>query len=132
MYVLLIIVILDFTIYFIILQCGLSVWYLSLRLYTSLVVFYFQSLLFYAKQSEIRRYLCSNIVLGVVFYGFAAINALWKRPLKIKFEVSTKYSNQSISQWKYGQIESMKINLQLSKYRLYISLSISCIIIALK
>ncbi|WP_141760096.1 DUF5080 family protein, partial [Staphylococcus sp. HMSC078A08] len=59
------------------------------------------------------------LFLGVVFYGFAAINALWKRPLKIKFEVSTKYSNQSISQWKYGQIESMKINLQLSKYRLY-------------
>ena len=62
--------------------------------------------------------------MGVVFYGFAAINALWKRPLKIKFEVSTKYSNQSISQWKYGQIESMKINLQLSKYRLYISLGV--------
>ena len=64
------------------------------------------------------------LFLGVVFYGFAAINALWKRPLKIKFEVSTKYSNQSISQWKYGQIESMKINLQLSKYRLYISLGV--------
>lgn len=59
---------------------------------------------------------------GIVFYGWIFINSLWKRPLKVKFEVLTEGSNNKITQNEYEQVESLSINLLLSKYKFYISL----------
>ena len=65
--------------------------------------------------------------IGVLLYGIMGVRGLWSRPLKVKIQELTKSSDKMITQHKYDKIESMKINLEIAKYKGIISLLISFI-----
>ena len=65
--------------------------------------------------------------IGVLLYGIMGVRCLWSRPLKVKIQELTKSSDKMITQHKYDKIESMKINLEIAKYKGIISLLISFI-----
>ncbi|MCI2870256.1 uncharacterized protein DUF5080 [Staphylococcus hominis] len=65
--------------------------------------------------------------IGVLLYGIMGVRGLWSRPLKVKIQELTKSSDKMITQHKYDNIESMKINLEIAKYKGIISLLISFI-----
>ncbi len=66
--------------------------------------------------------------IGVLLYGIMGVRGLWSRPLKVKIQELTKSSDKMITQQKYDKIESMKINLEIAKYKVIISLVMSFII----
>lgn len=65
--------------------------------------------------------------IGVLLYGIMGVRGLWSRPLKIKIQELTKAPDKMITQQKYDKIESMKINLDIAKYKGIISLLMSFI-----
>ena len=65
--------------------------------------------------------------IGVLLYGIMGVRCLWSRPLKVKIQELTKSSDKMITQHKYDKIKSMKINLEIAKYKGIISLLISFI-----
>ncbi|MDO6572878.1 uncharacterized protein DUF5080 [Staphylococcus pasteuri] len=65
--------------------------------------------------------------IGVLLYGIMGVRGLWSRPLKVKIQELTKSSDSMITQQKYDKIESMKINLEIDKYKGIISLVMSLI-----
>ena len=67
--------------------------------------------------------------IGVLLYGIMGVRGLWSRPLKIKIQELTKKPDKMITQQKYNKIESLKINLEIAKYKGIISLLMSLIFI---
>ena len=67
--------------------------------------------------------------IGVLLYGIMGVRGLWSRPLKIKIQELTKEPDKMITQQKYNKIESLKINLEIAKYKGIISLLMSLIFI---
>ncbi len=65
--------------------------------------------------------------IGVLLYGIMGVRGLWSRPLKIKIQELNKAPDKMITQQKYDKIESMKINLDIAKYKGIISLLMSLI-----
>ena len=70
-------------------------------------------------QNSIDNYLLA-LLFGIVLYGFVAINALWKKPVKVKLE-NLRRPTGIIENTNEDKIEEITMNLQVSKYKFYIA-----------
>ena len=71
-------------------------------------------------QNSIDNYLLA-LLFGIVLYGFVAINALWKKPVKVKLE-NLRRPTGIIENTNEDKIEEITMNLQVSKYKFYIAM----------
>lgn len=65
-----------------------------------------------------------NVILYMasLFYAWMAIRNLWNRPLLLKYKNITDSSSGIVNKSEYNSVESLRINIEIAKYKGIISL----------
>ncbi|MEN0219996.1 DUF5080 family protein [Staphylococcus aureus] len=68
-----------------------------------------------------------NVILymGSLFYAWMAIRNLWNRPLLLKYKNITDSSSGIVNKSEYNSVESLRINIEIAKYKGIISLIVT-------
>ncbi|EVX18994.1 DUF5080 family protein [Staphylococcus aureus] len=74
-----------------------------------------------------------NVILymGSLFYAWMAIRNLWNRPLLLKYKNITDSSNGIVNKSEYNSVESLRINIEIAKYKGIISLIVAIVLTVL-
>ncbi|MDG5080075.1 DUF5080 family protein [Staphylococcus aureus] len=74
-----------------------------------------------------------NVILymGSLFYAWMAIRNLWNRPLLLKYKNITDSSSGIVNKSEYNSVESLRINIEIAKYKGIISLIVAIVLTVL-
>ncbi|HCZ0128052.1 TPA: DUF5080 family protein [Staphylococcus aureus] len=74
-----------------------------------------------------------NVILymGSLFYAWMAIRNLWNRPLLLKYKNITDSSSGIVNKSEYNSVESLRINIEIAKYKGNISLIVAIVLTVL-
>ncbi|MBR9560161.1 DUF5080 family protein [Staphylococcus aureus] len=74
-----------------------------------------------------------NVILymGSFFYAWMAIRNLWNRPLLLKYKNITDSSSGIVNKSEYNSVESLRINIEIAKYKGIISLIVAIVLTVL-
>lgn len=74
-----------------------------------------------------------NVILymGSLFYAWMAIRNLWNRPLLLKYKNITDSSSGIVNKSEYNSVESLRINIEIAKYKGVISLIVAIVLTVL-
>ncbi|HCZ0298906.1 TPA: DUF5080 family protein [Staphylococcus aureus] len=74
-----------------------------------------------------------NVILymGSLFYAWMAFRNLWNRPLLLKYKNITDSSSGIVNKSKYNSVESLRINIEIAKYKGIISLIVAIVLTVL-
>ncbi|HDA5203024.1 TPA: DUF5080 family protein [Staphylococcus aureus] len=74
-----------------------------------------------------------NVILymGSLFYAWMAIRNLWNRPLLLKYKNITDSSSGIVIKSEYNSVESLRINIEIAKYKGIISLIVAIVLTVL-
>ncbi|PZI10509.1 DUF5080 family protein [Staphylococcus aureus] len=74
-----------------------------------------------------------NVILymGSLFYAWMAIRNLWNRPLLLKYKNITDSSSGIVNKSEYNSVESLRINIEIAKYKGIISLIVDIVLTVL-
>ncbi|MBD6728107.1 DUF5080 family protein [Staphylococcus aureus] len=74
-----------------------------------------------------------NVILymGSLFYAWMAIRNLWNRPLLLKYKNITDSSSGIVNKSEYNSFESLRINIEIAKYKGIISLIVAIVLTVL-
>ncbi|HCX2121282.1 TPA: DUF5080 family protein [Staphylococcus aureus] len=74
-----------------------------------------------------------NVILymGSLFYAWLAIRNLWNRPLLLKYKNITDSSSGIVNKSEYNSVESLRINIEIAKYKGIISLIVAIVLTVL-
>ncbi|SAZ54327.1 Uncharacterised protein [Staphylococcus aureus] len=74
-----------------------------------------------------------NVILymGSLFYAWMAIRNLWSRPLLLKYKNITDSSSGIVNKSEYNSVESLRINIEIAKYKGIISLIVAIVLTVL-
>ncbi|HAR7072546.1 TPA: DUF5080 family protein [Staphylococcus aureus] len=74
-----------------------------------------------------------NVILYMasLFYAWMAIRNLWNRPLLLKFKNITDSSSGIVNKSEYNSVESLRINIEIAKYKGIISLIVAIVLTVL-
>ncbi|MEO4363135.1 DUF5080 family protein [Staphylococcus aureus] len=74
-----------------------------------------------------------NVILYMasLFYAWMAIRNLWNRPLLLKYKNITDISSGIVNKSEYNSVESLRINIEIAKYKGIISLIVAIVLTVL-
>lgn len=74
-----------------------------------------------------------NVILymGSLFYAWMAIRNLWNRPLLLKYKNITDSLSGIVNKSEYNSVESLRINIEIAKYKGIISLIVAIVLTVL-
>ncbi|WP_457803748.1 DUF5080 family protein [Staphylococcus aureus] len=74
-----------------------------------------------------------NVILymGSLFYVLMAFRNLWNRPLLLKYKNITDSSSGIVNKSEYNSVESLRINIEIAKYKGIISLIVAIVLTVL-
>ncbi|NFY65778.1 DUF5080 family protein [Staphylococcus aureus] len=74
-----------------------------------------------------------NVILymGSLFYVWMAFRNLWNRPLLLKYKNITDSSSGIVNKSEYNSVESLRINIEIAKYKGIISLIVAIVLTVL-
>ncbi|BCN87324.1 DUF5080 family protein [Staphylococcus argenteus] len=74
-----------------------------------------------------------NVILYMasLFYAWMAIRNLWNRPLLLKYKNITDSSSGIVNKSEYNSVESLRINIEIAKYKGIISLIVAIVLTVL-
>ncbi|EJX1691723.1 DUF5080 family protein [Staphylococcus aureus] len=74
-----------------------------------------------------------NVILymGSLFYAWMAIRNIWNRPLLLKYKNITVSSSGIVNKSEYNSVESLRINIEIAKYKGIISLIVAIVLTVL-
>ncbi|HCV7885005.1 TPA: DUF5080 family protein [Staphylococcus aureus] len=74
-----------------------------------------------------------NVILymGSLFYAWMAIRNLWNRPLLLKYKNITDSSSGIVNKSEYNSVESLRINIEIAKYKGIIALIVAIVLTVL-
>ncbi|HDE8924153.1 TPA: DUF5080 family protein [Staphylococcus aureus] len=74
-----------------------------------------------------------NVILymGSLFYAWMAIRNLWNRTLLLKYKNITDSSSGIVNKSEYNSVESLRINIEIAKYKGIISLIVAIVLTVL-
>ncbi|CAC6791726.1 Uncharacterised protein [Staphylococcus aureus] len=74
-----------------------------------------------------------NVILymGSLFYAWMAIRNLWNRPLLQKYKNIKDSSSGIVNKSEYNSVESLRINIEIAKYKGVISLIVAIVLTVL-
>ncbi|EIB2247294.1 TPA: DUF5080 family protein [Staphylococcus aureus] len=74
-----------------------------------------------------------NVILymGSLFYAWMAIRNIWNRPLLLKYKNITDSSSGIVNKSEYNSVESLRINIEIAKYKGIISLIVAIVLTVL-
>ncbi|HDI0219396.1 TPA: DUF5080 family protein, partial [Staphylococcus aureus] len=74
-----------------------------------------------------------NVILymGSLFYAWMAFRNLWNRPLLLKYKNITDSSSGIVNKSEYNSVESLRINIEIAKYKGIISLIVAIVLTVL-
>lgn len=74
-----------------------------------------------------------NVILymGSLFYACMAFRNLWNRPLLLKYKNITDSSSGIVNKSEYNSVESLRINIEIAKYKGIISLIVAIVLTVL-
>ncbi|MBS3611214.1 DUF5080 family protein [Staphylococcus aureus] len=74
-----------------------------------------------------------NVILymGSLFYALMAFRNLWNRPLLLKYKNITDSSSGIVNKSEYNSVESLRINIEIAKYKGIISLIVAIVLTVL-
>lgn len=74
-----------------------------------------------------------NVILymGSLFYAWMVIRNLWNRPLLLKYKNITDSSSGIVNKSEYNSVESLRINIEIAKYKGIISLIVAIVLTVL-
>ncbi len=74
-----------------------------------------------------------NVILymGSLFYAWMAFRNLWNRPLLLKYKNITDSSSGIVNKSEYNSVESLRINIEIAKYKGIISLIVGIVLTVL-
>lgn len=74
-----------------------------------------------------------NVILymGSLFYAWMAIRNLWNKPLLLKYKNITDSSSGIVNKSEYNSVESLRINIEIAKYKGIISLIVAIVLTVL-
>ncbi|CUD94141.1 Uncharacterised protein [Staphylococcus aureus] len=74
-----------------------------------------------------------NVILymGSLFYAWMAIRNLWNRLLLLKYKNITDSSSGIVNKSEYNSVESLRINIEIAKYKGIISLIVAIVLTVL-
>ncbi|MBR9275313.1 DUF5080 family protein [Staphylococcus aureus] len=74
-----------------------------------------------------------NVILymGSLFYAWMAIRNHWNRPLLLKYKNITDSSSGIVNKSEYNSVESLRINIEIAKYKGIISLIVAIVLTVL-
>ncbi|WP_072661450.1 DUF5080 family protein [Staphylococcus argenteus] len=74
-----------------------------------------------------------NVILYMasLFYAWMAIRNLWNRPLLLKYKNITDSSSGIVNKSEYNSVESLRINIEIAKYKVIISLIVAIVLTVL-
>lgn len=74
-----------------------------------------------------------NVILymGSLFYAWMAIRNLWNRPLLQKYKNITDSSSGIVNKSEFNSVESLRINIEIAKYKGIISLIVAIVLTVL-
>ncbi|HDK4298025.1 TPA: DUF5080 family protein [Staphylococcus aureus] len=74
-----------------------------------------------------------NVILymGSLFYAWMAFRNLWHRPLLLKYKNITDSSSGIVNKSEYNSVESLRINIEIAKYKGIISLIVAIVLTVL-
>ncbi|MFH6040030.1 DUF5080 family protein [Staphylococcus aureus] len=74
-----------------------------------------------------------NVILymGSLFYAWMAIRNIWNRPLLLKYKNITDSSSGIVNKSEYNSVESLRINIEITKYKGIISLIVAIVLTVL-
>ncbi|MDR7633305.1 DUF5080 family protein [Staphylococcus argenteus] len=74
-----------------------------------------------------------NVILYMasLFYAWRAIRNLWNRPLLLKYKNITDSSSGIVNKSEYNSVESLRINIEIAKYKGIISLIVAIVLTVL-
>ncbi|MDU9338696.1 DUF5080 family protein [Staphylococcus aureus] len=74
-----------------------------------------------------------NVILymGSLFYAWMAFRNLWSRPLLLKYKNITDSSSGIVNKSEYNSVESLRINIEIAKYKGIISLIVAIVLTVL-
>lgn len=101
---------------------------MPLIIYIGVFVLYAISFIFISPEYESRgNYICF-LCIGVIVYSWMSISGFWTRPLELKVKQLTKSTKEVILNKDYEKIESLAINIVISRLKGKISLIITVIL----
>ncbi|WPA61090.1 DUF5080 family protein [Staphylococcus aureus] len=74
-----------------------------------------------------------NVILymGSLFYAWMAFRNFWNRPLLLKYKNITDSSSGIVNKSEYNSVESLRINIEIAKYKGIISLIVAIVLTVL-
>lgn len=74
-----------------------------------------------------------NVILYMrsLFYAWMAFRNLWNRPLLLKYKNITDSSSGIVNKSEYNSVESLRINIEIAKYKGIISLIVAIVLTVL-
>lgn len=74
-----------------------------------------------------------NVILymGSLFYAWMDFRNLWNRPLLLKYKNITDSSSGIVNKSEYNSVESLRINIEIAKYKGIISLIVAIVLTVL-
>ncbi|HFD6025400.1 TPA: DUF5080 family protein [Staphylococcus aureus] len=72
-----------------------------------------------------------TLYMGSLFYAWMAIRNLWNRPLLLKYKNITDSSSGIVNKSEYNSVESLRINIEIAKYKGIISLIVAIVLTVL-
>lgn len=74
-----------------------------------------------------------NVILymGSLFYAWMVFRNLWNRPLLLKYKNITDSSSGIVNKSEYNSVESLRINIEIAKYKGIISLIVAIVLTVL-
>ncbi|HCV3719075.1 TPA: DUF5080 family protein [Staphylococcus aureus] len=74
-----------------------------------------------------------NVILymGSLFYVWMTFRNLWNRPLLLKYKNITDSSSGIVNKSEYNSVESLRINIEIAKYKGIISLIVAIVLTVL-
>ncbi|CAI79924.1 truncated hypothetical protein [Staphylococcus aureus RF122] len=74
-----------------------------------------------------------NVILymGSLFYAWMAFRNIWNRPLLLKYKNITDSSSGIVNKSEYNAVESLRINIEIAKYKGIISLIVAIVLTVL-
>ncbi|HFX4803295.1 TPA: DUF5080 family protein [Staphylococcus aureus] len=71
------------------------------------------------------------LYMGSLFYAWMAIRNIWNRPLLLKYKNITDSSSGIVNKSEYNSVESLRINIEIAKYKGIISLIVAIVLTVL-